>query len=230
MLFVWYHTSVGRVSVVCIYFSAPYEQTKRERIWHIVAALHYYIVYAPRSEALAETVGSILSYMNKRTHKTIESVDELVWSTQLRLSGLEGLGGEDAFLAKALNAHCPKKESSSSDGPGNWHFVQQNNDPSTVQTRWNHERKNRVRQCWFEHTLLECGQKFKIRWCKRLPRPSKMLSATGDSRFRKCKKRIRKEAREKLMPKMLPRALWDRVRKSAPLLLPGKYRPGIEPR
>ena len=68
---------------------------------------------AVASESLAETVGSFLSYLQGAMPN--QSVRRVAWKAQVRALGIRGEGGEEGFLAMALNNHfrC--------DGPAGWH-------------------------------------------------------------------------------------------------------------
>ena len=69
------------------------------------------------SESLAESVGSILAFMQRSITNCKLSVKNIAWATQVRALGLRGMGGEEAILTMALNHHF-KCDSSSG-----WHFT-----------------------------------------------------------------------------------------------------------
>ena len=75
------------------------------RLWHVIRVYHRSVHMAVTSETLAEHAGSVLRFLERKTHGSIGSVGFLVWSARLRMAGLRGLGGEDAILAAALNIH-----------------------------------------------------------------------------------------------------------------------------
>ena len=86
-------------------------------IWHIVIGWHFEMHTALSSEALAEAVGSFLAVTRRHNINGKKSMKQLVWSSQLRAVGLKGFGGEEGFMAYALNTHVQCS------GPEGWHFV-----------------------------------------------------------------------------------------------------------
>ena len=79
-------------------------------IWHAVVSMHRSIHMDRSSEALAETVGSIMGQLqNKWQSGGRVHISHLVSSAAIRMAGVRGLGGEDGILSTALNMHfaCP---------------------------------------------------------------------------------------------------------------------------
>ena len=70
------------------------------------------------SQALADTVGSIMGNLQDKWHSDGRvHISHLVNSSAIRMAGLRGLGGEDGILSTTLNMHfaCPS--------PEGWHFM-----------------------------------------------------------------------------------------------------------
>ena len=72
------------------------------------------------SESLAEVVASFLQTVKRRNLNQKMSTKKLVWATQLKSIGLQGMGGEEGILSMALHRHFACK------GPTGWHVGNNN--------------------------------------------------------------------------------------------------------
>ena len=97
--------------------STPLGEIRCRKLWHVTAAWHYFVHVSTSSESLAEAVGSILSFLRRSNVNGALSTKRIVWATQLRVIGLQGLGGEEGILFDALNYHVRCS------GPAGWHFT-----------------------------------------------------------------------------------------------------------
>ena len=95
--------------------STPLQEIRCRRIWHIVLAFHLHVHASVASESLAEVVASFLQTVKRRNLNQKMSTKKLVWATQLKSIGLQGMGGEEGILSMALNIHFSCK------GPSGWH-------------------------------------------------------------------------------------------------------------
>lgn len=95
--------------------STPLQEIRCRRIWHIVLAFHVHVHASVASESLAEVVASFLQTVKRRNLNQKMSTKKLVWATQLKSIGLQGMGGEEGILSMALNIHFSCK------GPSGWH-------------------------------------------------------------------------------------------------------------
>ncbi len=55
----------------------------------------------------------------ERKANTHGEIGRFIWGARLRMDGLQGLGGEEAVLASALNVHFACSD------PKGWHFAPQ---------------------------------------------------------------------------------------------------------
>ena len=90
-------------------------EIRARKIWFAVRVFHRVTHMSVTTEALAEHAGSILRYMEHKS-KSQAQIGKFIWAARLRMAGLQGLGGEDAILAAALNVHFGCSD------PQGWHF------------------------------------------------------------------------------------------------------------
>ena len=96
--------------------STPLQEIRCRRVWHVVLAFHLHAHASVTSESLAEAVASFLQTLKRRNLNQQISIKKLVWATQLKSIGLQGMGGEEGILSMALNIHFSCKD------PSGWHF------------------------------------------------------------------------------------------------------------
>ena len=100
--------------------STPLQEIRCRCIWHIVWIFHVHVHASVASESLAEVVASFLPVVKRRNLKHKMSTKKLVWATQLKSIGLQGMGGEEGILSMALNIHFSCKD------PSGWHICSKN--------------------------------------------------------------------------------------------------------
>ena len=162
------------VSKVYAYvMTTPLAEIRSLGLWNIVVAFHRCIHIGRPSEALAETVGSILNFMQKKWSGTHPMGTQfLVNATLARASGLRGVGGEEGILATALNIHFRCK------GPEGWHFVQRSRPLAIGAATKKAALKNVVHRSklplWVDALVVDLWKQRKMNFAKILPRPLKM--------------------------------------------------------
>ena len=95
--------------------TTPYIEVHARQMWHAIRIFHRVVHLSVSSEALAEHVGSVLRWIECRSHHH-KSLGRFIWGARLRLAALKGVGVEAAVLATALTAHFKCKT------PAGWHF------------------------------------------------------------------------------------------------------------
>ena len=97
--------------------TTPIAEVRCVGVWNVIVAWHRGVHMGRASESLAECAGSVLRHMEmkwKGCHP--RNVRQLIWAANFRMAGLRGVGGEEGFLATALNVHFQNF------GPEHWHF------------------------------------------------------------------------------------------------------------
>jgi hypothetical protein len=202
--------------------STPLEEIRCRKIWHMVVAWHYYVHVSTSSESLAESVGSMLSFMRRANNNGKLSVKHIVWAAQLRALGLRGTGGEDGILTMALNHHFKCT------GPSGWHFQPSRTKlPDSVDHKCWQQVLRDVRLAqkpqWFGTPLhdLVARRAMVLRTGVRLPPPESFVVRSEDVRkhrdLPKTEQHKRKNELGDLMwdPKHLSDVLWKKLRITA---------------
>jgi hypothetical protein len=219
--------------------STPLAEIRCRHIWHIVVAWHYFVHVSTSSESLAESVGSILAFMQRSNTNCKQSVKNIVWATQVRALGLRGMGGEDAILTMALNHHFK------CDSPSGWHFNARRKRKSPAfgggntsafggsDDSWQRVLRDRDllrKPQWFWASLSDLIARRSIVLASRLPRPETFVVPAAESRehrsLSKTEQRKRKHELGNAMwePKQLSSVLWKAL-KISPASLPLQVRP-----
>jgi hypothetical protein len=207
--------------------SMPIGEIRCRKVWHVVAAWHFFVHVATSSESLAEAFGSILSYMRRCNVNGGLSTKSIVWASQLRAVGLQGMGGEEGFLADALNHHFKCRH------PSGWHFtaakrVPRNFGPGVesafgdADQSWQRVLRD-VRLSekpeWFRTPLLQLVRSGRMQLAtSRLPGPERFLMDVDDARrHRQLTATKQHDAQDRIgskmwEPKELSTRLWDAMR------------------
>ena len=203
-------------------------------MWNIVMGWHFYVHAATSSESLAECVGSMLAATRRHNINGKLSIRHIVWSTQLRATGLSGCTGEEGVMALALNTYFQ------SEGPQGWHFqaARKNTNRECVRRA---EVKNKVRllnrPAWFSSLLQDLLCTKQLHLCKALPRPEDFILSREEKAVSRWQHQTRSakralvvaSAEEQMNPKTLPKELWQHM-KIGQLVVPSCLRPGKRPR
>jgi hypothetical protein len=109
------HRRVDMTKVYMQVMTTVLPEIRARKIWFAVRVFHRVTHMSVTTEALAEHAGSILRYMERKSQSQVQ-IGKFIWAARLRMAGLQGLGGEDAVLAAALNVHFGCSD------PQGWHF------------------------------------------------------------------------------------------------------------
>ena len=164
------------------------------------------------------------------------STKNIVWATQLKALGLHGMGGEEGFMAMALNFHFK------CEGPAGWHFTCPSNGGSKSRSAVG-DRQRIAREVallkkpvWFRTPLLDVLAQGLMVLCKtRIPRPELFLFPKEELRAHRERGMIQRVARmheladEKFDPRRLPLRLWQQLGVNVQSL-PTYLRPGARAR
>ena len=150
--------------------STPLHEIRSLGLWRVVASFHRCVHLSRPSESLAETVGSILRFMEQKWNNHPMGVQYIANAAVARMAGLRGLGGEEGILATALNIHFRSR------GPEGWHFRQRRR-PLAAQGAAVRKAaiQDQVRRDalprWVDSTLVDLHRAKQIHITKTLPRP-----------------------------------------------------------
>ena len=135
------------------------------RVWHVVFAWHCLMHVSTSSETLAESVGSLLQYIVRRRNRGGVSTKRIAWSSQLKASGLKGIGGENGIMTMALNAHFNCR------GPEGWHFLRKNSADGEKKslTQLRAEARSWSQPAWVTSYLCDVVSSRGMILCKALP-------------------------------------------------------------
>ena len=152
----------------------------------------------------------------------------IVWSSQLRATGLTGFGGEEGIMAYALNTHFQCT------GPEGWHFVARRvkRHKRIAAAEIHNEIRLLSKPAWFHTYLHDLIGSRKLVLCKTLPRPEEAIISKSErascwQHLTKTAKRkhIADKAEEQYNPKMMQNDLWKQLNISM-FSLPSSLRPG----
>ena len=233
---------VANMSTIYKYImSTPLQDIRALRIWNVVVVYHRCVLLSRPSESLAETAGSVLSFINEKWRGTHpRNVHQVVCAASIRMAHMRGLGGEDAILASTLNAYF------NCTGPEKWHFL--------TETRHRHHpaadgangavfRKvciqRSVRQdlapLWLQSTILDLVRWGQLHLCKKIPFPMQFLlpdekNSSTDitnalTHVSTGRRDILREVTKSFLPDLMPSVLWQRLGLTTQSL-PDHLRPG----
>jgi len=150
-------------------------------IWHAVVSMHRSVHMDRSSEALAETVGSIMGHLQNKWHAVRRvNISHLVSASLIRMAGVRGLGGEDGILSTALNMHfaCPT--------PEGWHVFASHRLAAGSSDR-HHRIVEEVRRAalppWIADTVRDLACSRRTRYAIRLPYPTTLTGQKMDEVF-----------------------------------------------
>ena len=159
--------------------TTPLAEIRCLGIWHLVASFHRCIHMNRSSESIAESAGSILSFIDAKWRSGPSMpVSYVVSSAMVRMAGIRGLGGEDGVLATALNMHF------ASSGPEGWHF-QTRRPLAPSRACQKAEIVREVRQAllppWIQFTVRDLALTRRMRFARKLPYPRAVTGQVIDS-------------------------------------------------
>ena len=99
-------------SLYKLLMSQPYSDVGKEGVWHVLRLYHRLIMAGATSEALAETVGSMLTQSNRNRAPGSPLVDTIN-AVRLRCFGISCGAADTEFIARCLDIHFRSKP---------WHF------------------------------------------------------------------------------------------------------------
>ncbi len=88
-----------------------YEVVSTKRIWHILRLYHRVVIWSCDSEAIAEHVGSIVRYIEKKhaTGRPLETAN-LVRAVRLRAVGVRGDMSDAVLIMRAMRLHFERRK------------------------------------------------------------------------------------------------------------------------
>lgn len=221
--------------VYAFLMTASLEEVRCHGVWNALAALHYLAQVCVDSEALAETVGSIMASVETKSAQQLSS-RHLAWATKLKSCGLTGFGGADNFMSRALNEHF------SCQGPGGLDFDRKSRkrkhgggDCDLLLRRERIRRSVRQEHLpeWFHQAPTALYKHRKL--CKLVPEPMQFLVGKDRSRLlRNAAATKRREVAEEAQADAfrsdtLHSSVWSRLNVTVQSL-PSSLRPGRYPR
>ena len=231
--------TVTRPNMTRVYMhimSTPLTEVRGLGIWHAVVSMHRSIHMDRSSEALAESVGSIMGQLQNKWHSGGRvHISHLVSSAAIRMAGLRGLGGEDGILSTALNMHfaCPT--------PEGWHFMTSRRlavGSSDVRQSIVEEVRKAALPPWIGDTVRDLACSRRMRFAIRLPYPTtlsgqrmddvfqaQLAVGSGSREISTQRRSVLANVRQSFEPHCASGELWRRMGLSM-LSLPAHLRPG----
>ena len=221
--------------------TTPLAEIRCLGIWHMVASFHRCIHMNRSSESIAESAGSILSFIDSKWRSGPSMpASYVVSSAMVRMAGIRGLGGEDGMLATSLNMHF------ASSGPEGWHF--QTARPLAPGSACRKaEIVREVRQAllppWIQFTVRDLARTRRMRFARKLPFPRAVTGQAIDPKTPSlaigssddgagapaATSKLRRDALQSAVdasaPCRIPDEVWRTLGLSA-LSLPSHLRPG----
>ena len=198
--------------------TTPINEVRAVGVWNVIVAFHRCVHRGRATESLAETAGGVLRHMEtkwKGCHP--RNVRHLIWAANLRMAGLRGLGGEEGFLATALNMHFKSR------GPDLWHFHRMRRysakDDRSVAIRHAMIQESVRKQTlpkWIDNLWVDIIRAKQIKTAVKLNLKGLLTvenpSASGDKDVSSSRRSLLEDAKGKYEASKLPTEVWDKLK------------------